>query len=290
MLALVLLVSGCASSEPATRVGVSGPSAETSERPTLSSADSTSPATALEVEVSRGIDYIKGKSMTVFSPVKAGPWPVVVVYHGIGCEPRTMYDLAEAVAARGAVVFVPAWDALAPSAYELPDVARGWDQAASALAFARANAAEYGGDASRLIAVGHSWGASVAAAMTLAGDRFKPLASKAGVSQLPDACVALDGPMDLRVLVPDDRYASNTAKWNRINPAWIAAHSPAREGVEFRLIVGDWKEGAASNVVFADTLKRAGYTVSLVDLGKGHMEMAEPLDETVSAIMQLANR
>jgi acetyl esterase/lipase len=201
-----------------------------------------------------------------------------------------MYDLAKAVAARGAVVFVPQWDALAPDSHELPDVARGWEQAAAAIVFARANAAAYGGDAGRLIAVGHSWGASVAAAMTLAGDRFKPEATEAGVSALPDACVALDGPMDLRVLVPEARYAGDAVKWNRLNPAWIAANSPSREGVEFRLIVGSWKEGAASNVSFEDTLKRAGYGVSLVDVGKPHMEMAAPLDETLDAIAELANR
>lgn len=51
-------------------------------------------------------------------------------------------------------------------------ITAGWQDAACALRFARAKAADYGGDPARVIVVGYSGGGTAGAVMALAGDDF----------------------------------------------------------------------------------------------------------------------
>lgn len=127
----------------------------------------------------------------VYAPVDHGPWPVVVMLHGRPQTPADMRQLARAVARRGAVVFNADYRGVRP--YEQ----RGWpmaiEDAACAVRFARATAPAYGGDPSRLVVVGHSFGGYVSALVALAGDLFGGACLYPAESALPDAWVGVAG-------------------------------------------------------------------------------------------------
>ena len=107
--------------------------------------------------------------LDVYAPTKAGPWPVVVLIPAF--ERASLGEHARRVADLGFVVFVPEWGAVSvggddPPTYDalLANNAQG----ACAVEFARAHAAEYGGDPGTMIVFGHSAGASLAATVAFA--------------------------------------------------------------------------------------------------------------------------
>ena len=106
--------------------------------------------------------------LDVFAPEAAGPWPVVVMFHGNpATDSRTMMRTqAERLAGTGFVVFAPNWGKSGGPTYDaLSFVEMGKldnAQSACAVAFARARAADYGGDPSTMIVYGHSGGGNQA--------------------------------------------------------------------------------------------------------------------------------
>jgi hypothetical protein len=126
-------------------------------------------------------------SLDVYSPLKAGQWPVVVMFHGLGPTKADMSVYATRVADLGYVVFVPEYNQPAPnSTTELlsrEGLAASGSQVACAIAFAAADATRYGGDPANLIVFGHSAGA-LAATGTVFG-RPEPTAGCLGGATLP---------------------------------------------------------------------------------------------------------
>jgi len=283
----VALVAGCTAMPPA---GSNTPPQD-SQRSRMG-ATSTPPAqTPLEITTTARVPYAPDRWLTVFAPSDQGPWPIAIVYHGLGMEPEDMYDLARDIARRGAVVMVPQWAAVRPESHAAQAVARGWHEAAAAVRFARNSGARWGGDTSRVIVVGFSWGASAAATIALSGDAFTATGTDLGSSGMPDGCVVLDGPMDIRVLVPEGRYDDQPEAWNRINPQRVLANSPSSPTVPFRLLLGGaWPESDRANREFARSVRRQGGDVAVTVLGRSHLEMAAPADETLDAVFELANR
>ncbi len=114
------------------------------------------------------------------------PAPVVVFYYGGGWESGDRADyrfVGAALAARGCIVVVPD--------YRLhPDVDyRGFlSDGAAAFVWARAAIGEHGGDTSRMLAMGHSAGAYIAAMLTL-DPRWL---AESG----PDGLIGIAGPYD----------------------------------------------------------------------------------------------
>ena len=109
----------------------------------------------------------------VYAPVAGaagGPYPVAVMVHGRPRKPRDMEPLARVIASAGALVFNVDYRGVRPI------VQRGWPAApediACALRFARMHAADYGGDPSTLVLVGHSYGGYLGPLIALAGDEF----------------------------------------------------------------------------------------------------------------------
>ncbi len=106
---------------------------------------------------------LKPGMLDVYVPTKAGPWPVVVMFHG---APQMVWksdlsNYARKVADLGFVVFVPDWGhetagGATSFTYEAQVAVN--SQAACAVAFAQAHAAEYGGDPATMIVFGR-WGA-----------------------------------------------------------------------------------------------------------------------------------
>jgi acetyl esterase/lipase len=132
--------------------------------------------------------------LDVYAPAKAGPWPVVVMFHGYVGDKMDLARHARRVADLGFVVFSATWGAGLPdySTLTYDQFLANVSQGACAIAFARAHAAEYGGDPATMVVFGHSGGASIAAQVAFA--RPEPTAGCLGGPTLGaiDALVTWD--------------------------------------------------------------------------------------------------
>lgn len=165
--AVLVLAAGCG--------GGTAQQASTSS-PSPSPSQSTSHS-ATSVMVTRDVTYATvtdadwiPAQLDVYAPRGAHALPLVVMFHG-GGNTKTSFlpPVAEAVARQGAVVVVPNWGNLMPSPPASAALAlgrRAASEAACAVSFAVAHAAEYGADASRLVVFGHSAGANTTAVIT----------------------------------------------------------------------------------------------------------------------------
>jgi acetyl esterase/lipase len=244
--------------------------------------------TPLAVATARDLPYTSDRSLDVFAPTDGGPWPVVVALHAGGLTKTSLKGLSLAIAGRGAVVFTPTWHSSVPSA---DAVALGWEDAACAVRYARSNAMAYGGSPSRLILVGHSAGGPAGVVTLLGGEAMGGDCLVQNVSARADGFVGLDGAYDVLTFIPSTTLESASKKeWARIDPfAYIGKVAP-REGVEFVLFVGLENELMQNAEKLQAALEAAGHEVTLTRLpGKDHMVMASVLEETVSAIVELAH-
>jgi len=168
--------------------------------------------------------------LDVYAPAKSGPWPVVVMFHG-GTENKSYLSVhARKVADLGFVVFVPTWGR-GPGGGVGPLTNDGllaaMSQGACAVEFARAHAAEYGGDPATMIVFGFSGGAQTAAMVTFA--RPEPTAGCLGGPTLGaiDALVTWEGNWLLSNNVPDwdSALAADPRVMDAITPwPYLAAH------------------------------------------------------------------
>ena len=115
--------------------------------------------------------------LDVYSPREAGKHPVVIFFYGgswtMGGKSQYRF-VGAALAARGFVAVIP--DYRLYPAVKFPQF---MEDGASAVAWAQAHASEYGGDPNRLVLMGHSAGAHMAALLAL-NDAY---VTKAGVRQ-----------------------------------------------------------------------------------------------------------
>jgi len=166
--------------------------------------------------------------LDVYAPANAGPWPVVVMFPAGDKSELGVY--ARRVADLGFVVFVPTWG-LGPGGGVGPLTNDGllaaMSQGACAVEFARAHAAEYGGDPATMVVFGHSAGAHPAAMAAFA--RPEPTAGCLGGPTLGaiDAMVTWDGNWLLSINVPDwdSALAADPRVMDAITPwTYLAAH------------------------------------------------------------------
>jgi len=154
-----------------------------------------------------GIAYGSGprRMLDVYAPERppAGPMPVVMFFYGGGWNSGSRADygwVGQALASRGFLVVVPDYrlvpEVIYPSFVE---------DCAAATRWAQDHAADYGGDPSRLLLVGHSAGAYMALMLALDDDFLK----QAGVDFAHvKGAAGLSGPYDF---LPFDVASSRDA-------------------------------------------------------------------------------
>ena len=114
----------------------------------------------------RGLAYGEGprQKLDVYKPRHAAKAPVVVFFYGGSWQggSRGLYPFVGAsLAAQGVVTVVPDYSTFPPARF--PTFV---EDAARAVRFARKSAAQWGGDPSRLVLMGHSAGAYIAAMLS----------------------------------------------------------------------------------------------------------------------------
>jgi len=216
-LTVVALLGGCASGTGPTMTPTSASPSNAAATPAPTAPATASPATTPSVVVTRKFTYestnpeLTPDVLDVYAPATAGPWPVVVMFHGApGASPAIdrggLSEHARRVAELGFVVFNASWGHQPGAVTYVPTydglLAVG-SQAACAVEYARAHATEYGGDPATMIVFGHSGGAHAAAMATF--NRPAPTAGCLGGATLGpiDALVTWEGNWLLSNNMPD---------------------------------------------------------------------------------------
>ncbi|SEK89061.1 alpha/beta hydrolase [Streptacidiphilus jiangxiensis] len=206
------------------------------------------------VVLESGVTYgVSGEAMDVHRPA-GEPVGTVLLWHGRGPRERDVLGaLAAEAAARGLLVLVPDWRPYAEDA--------GWTQLRESVAFLRAHAAEWGGDADRAVLAGWSLGARAAAAVALRADALGAgVLGEAGVGWRPAAVVGIAG-----------NYL--TSHDPRMGPPAIEDLAGTRQKpIPVRLVHGtaDPVVDARNTQEFAAALEASGWPVGLALPGTDH--------------------
>ncbi|NIN65728.1 MAG: carboxylesterase family protein [Anaerolineae bacterium] len=267
-----------------------------------SSSLSPTPEAGLSIGRTRDIIYATvdelRTALDVYAPSEPGPWPVVIVAHGAMQHRSDFADLSEAIASQGAVVYNIYVD------FTVPFIT-GIERIGCAVRFARATAADYGGDPGRITLVGNSAGASTGAVVALAGDDFEGDCVVTEGSALLDALVAFEGPYDMAARAVGMGRFDHTYLIDE-DPALLHAINPysyigRNRDLQTRLVHGDdvdvqWYDTPLEvSVEFHQALADAGYDVELIVVeGASHIALTKSDSDafalTVQQVMELARR
>jgi len=235
------------------------------------------------ITVVTDLRYSSAQELDVYALREPGPWPIVVILHGMGDSRSDFSPLAKAIAPRGAVVF--------NVGFRADEVQRpgGTEDAACAVRFARATGSEHGGDPARITVFGLSAGAVQGALVALAGDRFHGDCAVADVSALPAAFVGVMGPYDPALCPGDPRLAlrqTDPARYEAMNPF---THLGGNPGLRVSLLHGadDRDVPPEGSLKFHEALTAAGYVATLILLeGFGH-EIPLPTSRAFDALVRV---
>ena len=248
------------------------------------------PATVVDRDLGYADRGVYG--LDVYAPSEPGPWPVVVITPGAFQNKAAYAFLARAIAEEGAVVF----NAGVSMAEPFPEATR---QVACAVRFARATAADHGGDPGHVTLLGHSAGAALGMVVAMAGDDYARDCVVTDGSAQVDALVGYEGPFDWATtdyeqinLVP--LKEEDPEAWRAIDPY---AHIGGNPDLVVRLVHGDdtdtaWYEvPRAVSVTFDQALLDAGYdSESILLEDADHGAMLYRGSEAVERLVELALR
>ncbi len=242
---------------------------------TLPPTTTTAPTTTLAA--ARHVPFTSTLSLDVYG----SEGPTVVLFHGGGWitgTPDDIAPLARTIADSGAVVFNAPYRLL----FEGGGFPMTFQDAACAVRFAAAHSAEYGGDPSRLVVVGYSAGAQIAALVALAADTFDGDCLVEMNDTLPTRMVGLAGPYDTDALGPlmipffGTDPEVDPEPWRLGNPLTYLGHNP---DLVVRLIHGeeDLVVPPLFSEYFEQRLEKADYDTHLTILpGVNHLGVAAP--------------
>jgi acetyl esterase/lipase len=234
--------------------------------------------------------------LDVYAPNEPGPWPVVVLVHGAFQTRRALWKLIDAIASQGAVVYSLDVE------HSFPYATSSFERIACGVRFARATAADYGGDHSWITLFGYSAGAHGGAVIALAGDEFAGDCVVVDEPALVDAFVAYEGPYDWTTTVYHNNFDFTNLKnedpelWHAINPNSQIGQNPE---LQVRLLHGDaedieWYDVPLEvSIEFYKALTEAGYDVALIVAEGGThgaiIDSSEVIALTVGQVMELAH-
>lgn len=214
------------------------------------------------------VTYAPDLTADLYLPTETGRAPLVVLVPGGSwqtADPSGLAGLAAGLAERGIVAATAHIRAAEDDVtYPLPV-----EDVLCAVASVAADSRAKGFRPSRVVVLGHSSGAHLAALAVLAFDDFDPACSSPVVE--PDALIGLSGPYDVSRM-PDEASAllgsdpdEDAATWQAANPVERAALRP---DVPVLLMHGEDDDMVAVDFTtqFADALEAAGHptTVELV--------------------------
>lgn len=253
-----MLIAGCAS---ATGPGAPSPSVSSS-----AASNSGSPELVVEVFMPPGVAG-SGETVPVVVLVPGGRW--------LSADPSGLEPLAEALAKSGSAVVTTTYRTEGDGAsfpVPLQDVVCAVDQATQTVA-------ESGVTPGKVVLVGHSAGAHLAALAALVGDQYQDGCSSPPVTV--DGFIGLAGPYDivsvadLATGLVDTTPTEDPETWRAANPM---AQVTARPDLPVLLIHGtaDTEVAPAYSKSFAAALEAAGHEVALLVLpGVDHFAVAQ---------------
>jgi dienelactone hydrolase len=272
----------------------------------------TASALAYTVQVAKDLEYtrslqpdVQAQKLDVYAPEQLGLWPVVIFVPGYGANKDTVADVlyGKELAGRGAVVFLPNWRGSMARESAKKNGVR-WREAleelACAIRFARARAADYGGDPGWVTVVGgRSVGESLVQALVGdASEAWNQFAAARG-GPLPQAeCVASEASAEVDVYVAWAEAPTEMDFLKDLDPElWQLCSPQASFGqnmdlrVHFLRGAQDQRVSLETITAFQQAMKAAGYDVTLTALAEGEdgPPWSGPAFETlIQAILEAA--
>jgi acetyl esterase/lipase len=245
-----------------------------------------SPATTTPVThiIAGPLTYARHRQLDVYGvPNGRQGLPVIVMVHACCGDRADLGKLSEAIAAKGAIVMNADWAGIKNDA-RFPDA---YADVACAVRFAKARAADFGGNPADVTLLGWSDGAMVSAVVAAAADRFDRSACLyPNESSVPNGLIGVAGFYGWTLPVPaiyvNDRArgflggtpAEAPRAWHDATPyGWLRSPSPSCR----TLVVGITDPLVEDAKRYAAALRKAGHKVRLVVApSKGDQSMISP--------------
>ena len=237
--------------------------------------------------------------LDVYAPNEAADSPVVVFMHGLNALKEGHKRESLVMAEHGAVVYTITWPTWILDLAER-ESGKGFREMSEviscAIRYARSTAAEYGGDAERVILVGFSWGARLGSWVALAGEGLDPMwdefavdrggpaqqveCEENGVSGNVNAFVGIGG----RYAYAKNMQENDPELWKI---ASRLAHLGQNPDLVIRLLHGERDDvvNPEYSIQFNEVLTEAGYDTELILYDGVHLVYAEL---TAEVVMELA--
>lgn len=240
---------------------------------------------------------VSEQRLDVYAPHEAGPWPVVVFLHGMNATKERHVESSQIIAEQGAVVFTITWPTMKES-LAAQENGRGfreiYEVMSCAVRYAKATAADHGGDPSKVIVVGFSAGARFGSWFALSGDTLLPkweeFSTIRGGPPSQISCLADEFSADVDAFVGiggfyafiENLKDKDVELYNVVSPF---AQIGERPDLSVRLLHGEKDElPILYSARLHDLLEAAGYDTELILYDGAHNV---PIDPTIKTILEL---